>query len=218
MKLCIFDLDGTVLDTIETIAYYANYALENNGIEPIPVIEYKKLAGRGIVNLVKGMLEYRGCFYDELFERVYADYDSAYNRNTAYKTKIFDGLKEQLDRLKSEGVKLAIVSNKPDFAVNEVVKQTYGNGYFVYVTGQKENAPLKPDPSVVFELINSMGVKLDNCIFVGDTSVDMQTGVAAGIYTIGVLWGFREEDELVASGADAIVKTPLELYNLITNK
>ena len=218
MKLCIFDLDGTVLDTIETIAYYANYALENNGIEPIPVIEYKKLAGRGIVNLVKGMLEYRGCFYDELFERVYADYDSAYNHDTAYKTKIFDGLKEQLDRLKSEGVKLAIVSNKPDFAVNEVVKQTYGNGYFVYVTGQKENAPLKPDPSVVFELINSMGVKLDNCIFVGDTSVDMQTGVAAGIYTIGVLWGFREEDELVASGADAIVKTPLELYNLITNK
>ena len=93
IKLCIFDLDGTVLDTIETIAYYANSALEKNGVEPIPVFEYKKLAGMGIVNLIKNMLNYRGLFSDELFGKVYDDYNNSYNHDVSYKTKIFDGLK-----------------------------------------------------------------------------------------------------------------------------
>ena len=217
IKLCIFDLDGTVLDTIETIAYYANSALEKNGVEPIPVFEYKKLAGMGIVNLIKNMLNYRGLFSDELFEKVYDDYDNSYNHDVSYKTKIFDGLKEKLDVLKSEGKKLAVISNKPDYAVNEVVKQTYGAEYFQYVSGQKAGYPLKPNPSLVLDLIQNMNVEKYECVFVGDTSVDMKTGKAAGVYTIGVLWGFRDKQELVNNGADDVVETPFELYTAITS-
>ena len=216
VKLCIFDLDGTVLDTIHTIAYYANFALEKNGIEPIPTNEYKKLAGTGIVNLVKNMLNFRGCYSEENFNNVFHDYDTAYNQNTSYKTEIFDGLKEILDRLKADGKKLAVISNKPDYAVNEVVKQTYGDGYFEFVSGQRVGYPLKPDPTLVLELIKNMGLEKEECVFVGDTSVDMITGKNAELYTIGVLWGFREKDELVENGADATASTAIDLYNEIT--
>ncbi len=217
IKLCIFDLDGTVLDTIDTIAYYGNCALQKNGIEPIPNEEYNKLAGMGIVNLIKNMLNYRCCYSDENFDRVYTDYDNAYNSNTSYKTKIFDGLLDCLDKLKEKGIKLAVISNKPDFAVCEVVKETYGDNYFCFVSGKKDGFPLKPDTTLVNKLICDTGVKKEECVFVGDTSVDMLTGKSAELYTIGVLWGFRDKKELEESGADTVVKTPLELYERIVS-
>lgn len=215
IKLCIFDLDGTVLDTIHTIAYYANRALVKNGIEPIDENEYKQLVGRGIANLVRGMLERRGCYSESLYERVYCDYDTAYNADVAYKTTIFDGLKEILDALKQRNMKLAIVSNKPDFAVQRVVCALYGDGYFDYVTGQKPNGMLKPDPSEVLLAMQSFQTAREECVYVGDTGVDMQTGRNAGLFTIGVLWGFREREELLENGADRLVAHPQELYEAI---
>ena len=215
IKLCIFDLDGTVLDTVETIAYYANASLEKNGIAPIPVFEYKKLAGMGIVNLIKNMLNYRECYSEELFDRVFRDYDEAYNKDTAYKSKIFDGLKEVLDKLKENGIKLAIVSNKPDYAAKDVVNLIYGKDYFTFVAGQREGIALKPSPDAVVSVIEDMGVSKSECVYIGDTSVDMKTGKNTNVFTVGVLWGFREEAELVESGADAIAKTPKDLYEII---
>ena len=217
IKLCIFDLDGTVLDTVETIAYYANASLEKNGISPIPVFEYKKLAGMGIVKLIKNMLNYRDCFSEELFDRVFRDYDEAYNKNTTYKTKIFDGLKEVLDKLKENGIKLAIVSNKPDYAARDVVNMIYGKDYFSFVAGQREGIALKPSPESTLAVINDMNVSKSECVYIGDTSVDMKTGKNTEVFTVGVLWGFREKDELVESGADAIAETPKELYEIIMN-
>ena len=215
IKLCIFDLDGTVLDTVESIAYFANSALIKNRIEPIEVGEYKYLAGRGIANLVRGMLEFRGCYSEALYEKVFYDYDTAYNERPTYKSKIFDGLKETLDRIKADGVKIAIVSNKPDFAARSVVRELYGEGYFDFVTGQVKGGPLKPDPAVVLSVMEKFGATREECIYVGDTSTDMQTGKNAGMYTVGVLWGFRERDELVENGADVIVEKTSELYSLI---
>ncbi len=208
IKLCIFDLDGTVLDTLGSIAHFGNYALAKNGIEPIPVNDYKYLVGNGIANLVKNMLKLRECYSDELFATVFADYDSAYNADASFGVSIFEGLKEQLDALRAAGKKLAIVSNKPDFATQAVVSALYGEGYFDFVTGQKPGGALKPDPGVVCAVMRDFGVKESECMYFGDTSVDMLTGKRAGIYTVGVLWGFRSKDELLGSGADAILETP----------
>ena len=216
IKLCIFDLDGTVLDTVGSIAYYANFALSKNGVEPIPEEQYKYLAGRGISNLVRGMLEYRGCYSDWLFERVFHDYDTAYNADVAYKTTIFDGMLETLDMIKARGVKLAIVSNKPDFATRTVVRALYGEGYFDFVTGQKPGGILKPDPTVVLSVMDSFGATRDECLYIGDTSTDMQTGKRAGMRTVGVLWGFRGREELEENGADVIISRPSELCDCLS--
>jgi len=215
ITLCIFELDGTVLATVESIAYFANSALEKNGIMPIEVGEYKYLAGRGIANLVRGMLEFRGCYSEALYEKVFYDYDTAYNERPTYKSKIFDGLKETLDAIKEKGVKIAIVSNKPDFAARSVVRELYGEGYFDFVTGQVKGGALKPDPTAVLSVMEKFGIAREECIYVGDTSTDMQTGKNAGMYTVGVLWGFRDREELISNGADVIIEKTSDLYTLV---
>ncbi len=214
VKLCIFDLDGTVLDTVGTIAHYGNYALEKHGIEPIPSCEYKYLAGTGASNLIKNMLRFRQCYCDELYEKVYRDYNAAYNADVTYQTTIFEGLKEVLDSLKAKGCLLAVASNKPDFAARTVVRALYGEDYFVYVTGQTPGGPLKPDPAMVLEILNRLDIKKEECLYIGDTSTDMLTGKNAGLFTVGVLWGFRDKEELLESGADAIIAHPDALFIL----
>ena len=209
--LYVSDLDGTLLDTIHTIAYYGNYALEKHGIDPIPTEEYKYLVGTGMVNLIKKMLHFRGCYTDELFEKVLRVYDKAYNSDVTYKTEIFDGLLPVLNELKAMGLKLAIVSNKPDFATKLVVDKLYGKDYFDFVTGKRDDMPLKPDPTVVYDVMKRFSVSSGEGIYYGDTSTDMLTGKNADIYTFGVLWGFRGEKELKDGGADVIVSTPEEL-------
>ena len=218
IKLCIFDLDGTVLDTVGSIAHFANEALRKNGIEPIDTKEYNYLAGRGIANLVRGMLDFRGCYSEETYKKVYHDYDTAYNANPSYKSKVFDGLKEVLDAIKARGVQIAIVSNKPDFAARSVVNELYGEDYFDFVSGQVPGGVLKPDPAVVLSVMDRFGASPDECIYVGDTSTDMQTGKNAEIYTVGVLWGFRGRDELVENGADAVIEKPRELYEIVISR
>lgn len=218
IKLCILDLDGTALDTIETISYYGNYALGKHGIESIEACEYKYLVGTGISNLIKNMLNFRQCYTEETFAKVFHDYDTAYNADVSYKSRIYDGLKEALDKIKALGVELAIVSNKPDYATQEVVRKLYGENYFTYVTGKKDGYPLKPDPTVVLNLINEKALGKDECIYIGDTSTDMLTGKNAGLFTVGVLWGFRGRDELLSNGADMLAKKPCELYEYVLSK
>ena len=214
-KLCIFDLDGTVLYTVPTIAHYGNLALRKNGIEAIAEEQYKYLAGNGIAALVRGMLKYRGCSGEETYARVYRDYDEAYNADVTRKTRIFEGLKETLDEMKARGIALAIVSNKPDFAARSVVEAFYGKDYFFFVTGQTPGGPLKPDPAVVLSVVERADVSRQDCLYVGDTSTDMKTGKNAGIFTIGVLWGFRDATELLENGADALATAPRDLLTFL---
>ena len=218
IKLCIFDLDGTVLDTVQSIAFFANSALEKNGIQPIDPQEYRFLAGRGIANLIRGMLDFRSCFSEELYEKVFYDYDTAYNADVSYKTTIFEGLKEVLDQMKAKGIQIAIVSNKPDFAAQTVVRKLYGEGYFDFVSGQVSGGILKPDPTVVLSVMNRFGATREECLYIGDTSTDMQTGKNAGMFTVGVLWGFRGREELLENGADLLIDSPDELYKFILLK
>jgi len=218
IKLCIFDLDGTLLDTITTIAYYANGALEKHGVEPIEVERYKKLVGKGAKNLIHSALAERGRDSEELFEAVFADYNAAYNANVTYLTAPYDGIVHLLETLREKKIRAAIVSNKPDFATKAVVREILGDDCFDFVTGQVEGVPIKPDPTSVLNIIERFGVDRSECIYVGDTSTDMKTGKNAGLYTAGVLWGFRDRDELEQSGADVIVAHPDELLSCILAK
>ena len=215
VKLCVFDLDGTVLDTVHTIAYYGNFALSKHGIEPIDVEEYKYLAGTGAVNLVKNMLRFRNALTDENFEKVFYDYDTAYNANTSYMSRMFDGMPETLDAIKAMGIKIAIVSNKPHFATTGVVNALFGEGYFDLVYGQREGVPIKPDPTAVLQILSELGVEQKDCLYVGDTGTDMKTGTNSGLYTVGVLWGFRGKEELLENGADITIEHPAQLLDCI---
>lgn len=214
-KLCIFDLDGTVLDTAPTIAHYGNEALAKNGLAPIGQNEYKYLAGNGVAALIRGMLQLCGERDEELYARVYRDYNSAYNADTAYKTSVFAGLMPVLDEMRARGILLAVVSNKPDLAARAVIERFFGKDYFYFVTGQREGVPLKPDPSAVLAVMQSAGLSPCDCLYIGDTSTDMKTGKNAGIFTVGVLWGFREAQELRENGASALVSHPQELLSLL---
>ena len=217
-KLCIFDLDGTVLDTVHTIAYYGNYALSKHGIEPIEDKEYNYFAGNGAVNLIKRALKFRNCLTDETFEKVFADYNTAYNADTSYLTVPFDGIRETLDSIKAQGIKMAILSNKPHFATCGVINALFGEGYFDCVYGQRENVPIKPDPTAVLAILQELNAQPEECLYIGDTGTDMKTGKNTGLCTVAVTWGFRGEDELLQNGADRIIHKPCQLLDCIDTK
>lgn len=214
-KGIIFDLDGTLLDTIETIAFYSNKALEKYGFNAIDTKEYNYFVGDGAVELVKRMLAFRGSQNEEVFEKVFAEYNMLYNSDTFYKTNIYDGINELLSGAKEKGIKLAVLSNKPHEATIDVIKRFFGEDTFDFFYGAREGIPLKPNPTSAIMLAEELGIKKEEMIYVGDTGVDMKTGKSAGFYTVGVLWGFRERKELEENGADVIVAHPTEILKLI---
>ena len=215
IKACVFDLDGTLLNTINTITYYANLALEHYGIEPYNTDDYKYMVGNGAKILIERMLDGRGFSGDnEMFDKVFGFYNEKYNSDVEYLTAPYDGICELLDNLKKEGITTAVLSNKPDYAAGEAVK-TFLNGYFDVVHGQHDGIEIKPSPEGVFEILNELGLTSDEILYIGDTATDMQTGKSANAYTIGVLWGFRLRDELEGANADAIIEHPSEIYNIL---
>ena len=148
-KLFIFDLDGTVLDTVKTIAYYGNFALQKHGIEPIEVKEYNYFAGNGAVNLIKRALRFRDALTEEMFEKVFADYNASYNANTTYLTAPFEGIRETLDGIKAQGVKMAILSNKPHFATCGVIHSLFGEDYFDCVLNDDYDLTTIPSMKII---------------------------------------------------------------------
>ncbi len=211
-KLCIFDLDGTLLDTLPTISYYCNLTLREFGLPEIEEERYKYLAGNGAKVLIERMIAEVGAEREEYFDKMFEFYNREYDKNFSYLTKVFDGVPELLKGLADIGIKTAVISNKPDFAAVSVVKMFLGD--LVYIAhGGREGIPLKPAPDGVFKIFEEAGVTADECLYVGDTGTDMETGKNSGIFSIGVLWGFRKEDELLENGADLIVSHPLEILD-----
>lgn len=219
IKLCIFDLDGTLLDTLPTIAYYCNHSLKEFDLPVIKQEKFKYLAGNGAKVLVERMLDEVGADREKYFDKVYNFYNKEYDSNVNYLTKPFDEIPEMLAGLKTLGISTAVISNKPDFAAVNVCKNFLGELVDI-AHGGREGIPLKPAPDGVFEIMKEAGVTADECLYVGDTGTDMETGKNSGIFSIGVLWGFRKEDELLKNGADLIVSHPLEIldYAKLQNK
>lgn len=214
IKAVIYDVDGTVLDTLSTIAHYGNKALEHFGFLPLPEENYKYYAGNGAKVLIEKMLEASGVSVNEHFENVFTYYNDIYNASPVAYTKPFEGITELVVALKEKGIKQAVVSNKPDFATRGVMSACFGDE-FDRVYGARDGVKLKPDPDALLSVLDELGVDKSECLYVGDTSVDMDTGRNADVKTVGVLWGFRDREELEEHGADYIVDKPEQILEIV---
>lgn len=213
-KCAIFDLDGTLLNTIDTIAFHGNNTLKHFGLPEISVDKYKIMVGNGAKLLVERMLKDSGNFNPDTFDEIYNYYTAAYEADVKIYTEVYAGIEALLKELKCLGFKLGVLSNKPNDATQETVKLYFGD-IFDAVYGAFEELPQKPDTTVLNMLKKDLDCDTENSIYVGDTGVDMKTGKGGGLYTIGVLWGFRSKEELEANGADMIVAKTDEILNYI---
>ncbi len=217
VKYCIFDLDGTILDTITTITYYVNKTLDKEGLSHITEEEAKVFAGNGAYMLIKRTLAHLGITDEREIARVLQIYKAAYDKEPLYLTRPFDGMREALLALKAEGCRLGVVSNKPHTATLPVVEHFFG-GIFDAVSGALDGVPVKPARDLPLRVLTEMGGTPDECVFVGDTYVDMETGKNLGaIRTVGVLWGFRGREELVGAGADVVIDRVGDLPRAVLN-
>lgn len=217
IKCCIFDLDGTILDTIGSITYFVNKTLNEYGIESVSVEECKYFAGNGARNLIKRALTSKGVTDEALAEKIFADYVKAYDKDPLYLTNVFEGIDGLLSELRSRGVKLAVLSNKPDSTVKSIVKDFFGDAFDVAIGG-RDGVPLKPDPTSALDILNMLGFTPEETAWVGDTSTDIETAKNLKVaLSVGVLWGFRKIDELEGAGADIIASSADEVLKGIVS-
>lgn len=214
-KLVVFDLDGTLADTISSLKYSGDLALGKFGFGPFSATQYKYFVGDGAANLVRRALVAGGDVNLDFFERALAEYRRVFAANCMYKVAPYAGVPELLGELRSRGVKCAVLSNKPHGQTLAVVESLFDKGVFDIVLGQVEGVAIKPSPEGVFKILKEFSVMAADALYIGDTATDMKTGKAAGIFTLGALWGFRGRDELVAGGADALLSHPRDLMDYL---
>ena len=211
----IFDLDGTLSDSIASIKYCGDRAIAPFGYGPFPESDYKYFIGDGVVNLIRRVLTASGdkelVHFDEAL-RLYKEYFAA---DCMYQVKPYEGIRDLLAQLKERNIRIAVLSNKPHAQTIDVIETLFGRGYFDVIQGQKEGVPIKPDPGGVFAILEQLGLKPEDILYLGDTATDMKTGKSAGAFTLGALWGFRDRRELEESHADAIIDSPLELLDFL---
>ena len=215
-KAVIFDLDGTLADTIASITYCGNLALSRFGLPSFGEEDYKHFVGDGAAMLIRRALLSAGDERLEHFDEVYETYLEIFAKDCMYQVKPYEGICALLEELKRLSVRIAVLSNKPDRDSLRVVEALFGKGYFDFVQGQRADIPRKPDPAGVYRIMEAFVLPAGDFLYVGDSGVDMKTGRAAGIFTVGVLWGFRDRKELVENGADAVISKPLELLSHLT--
>lgn len=209
----IFDLDGTLLDTLEDLADSVNYALEKHGFTTHSLEDIKKFVGNGVRVLME--LAVPGGAESKAFEETFADFKEYYSAHCDNKTKPYDDIMELLMELKKQGYKLAIVSNKMDSAVKQL-QDIYFKDTVPVAIGESENIHKKPAPDTVLEAMKQLGSKPEECLYVGDSEVDIATAANADITCISVLWGFRDEACLKENGATYIIDEPLNLLKLLS--
>lgn len=215
IKFCIFDLDGTLLDTLPTIKHHLNTSLVKFGLSPVDDEKTKRYIGDGAYQLLFRAMSEQGVTDKERIMTVLDFYMKEYERAPLYGTEVYPGVPELLCSLRENGITPLVLSNKPDVAAKAVVAHYFGNT-FALVRGGLDSVPLKPDPTAPLSMLREMGADPSECAFVGDTAVDILTGknMSAAI-SIGVLWGFREKEELVNAGADVTVSTAGEIIGVI---
>lgn len=214
-KGVIFDLDGTLADTIASIQYCANEALARFGFRPYGPERYKRFVGDGAARLVERCLKTGGDEQLQYFDRVYEAYRELFAEHCMYQVAPYAGIPALLEQLKKQGIKICVLSNKPHEQAVEVVETIFGKGCFDVIAGQSPDRNRKPSPDGVNYILDELKLQPEDILYVGDTATDMQTGKRAGAFTIGVLWGFREREELEANHADAIIESPEEIMRYL---
>lgn len=218
VQAVLFDLDGTLLDTLDDIADSANFALGRLGFPTHPTEAYRHFVGDGMRVLLTRVLPEDMRTSDKIAEitKIYSEH---YTLHSLDKTKPYKGAPEMLKALKEISAfppKLAVISNKPDAQAQKTIEHFFGRGTFDYSSGGIDGVPLKPHPAMALRALNAMCVLPERSVFVGDSGMDMKTAKSAGCRAVGVTWGFREADELTLNGADLLISAPSELISLIS--
>jgi phosphoglycolate phosphatase len=213
-KAVLFDLDGTLLDTLEDIAGAVNRALATLGFPPHPKEAYRHFVGEGIVVLAQRVLpkDRQG---EADVQACLSAITREYGSGLLVKTMPYKGIPELLHALGGKKIPCAIVSNKPHDLTLRSVDVLFKGVAFGAVLGERKGVAPKPDPAIALEAASLLGVKPETCLYVGDSGIDMQTAVAAGMFPVGALWGFRGREELLANGAKALIEHPMELMTLL---
>lgn len=207
----IFDLDGTLLDTLADIAAAANHALEAMGLATFPLDDYKWMVGEGADVLMQRAIPDAD---DATIDDAVAWFKAYYVEHPADHTKLYDGMAALLDALVTRGLPIAVLSNKPHANTLLVVERLLSEWPWAVVMGHRDDRPKKPDPTTAREIAEHLGIPTAECAFVGDTKTDMQTAVNAGMLAVGAEWGFRDRAELVEHGADHVIAHPGGLLDL----
>lgn len=207
IKYVIFDLDGTLFDTLDTIRYYVNITVEKYGGAPISREECRRFVGRGAKNLIKSVMESRN-MDESLFDSIYSDYNEAYDKDPNYLTRPYDGIDRLISGLLENGIGAAILSNKPHAATVGTVGSIMPNT-FSAVFGGREGVPLKPDSRALDSVLDAISADISEVAYIGDSDVDVYTMKnSSPALGIAVSWGFRTRDELISAGAEVILDTP----------
>lgn len=214
-ELVIFDLDGTLLNTIKDLGNACNHALVQCGFPERELREYNGLVGRGIYNLFRGALP-EGCADEKNVSEMKRHFIEYYDAHKCDCTEPYPGITELLENLRTAEIKLAVASNKYQDGTEKLIKHFFGQFDFAAVIGQRDGMPIKPDPEIVYEAMAAAGLEnREKVLYVGDSNVDMETGINAGVRTAGVLWGFRTREELAAYRPYRLVSAPHEITDCL---
>ena len=214
IKAAVFDMDGTVTNTLPTITNVINRIMAQEGLAPHSEEDMKYMVGNGYKNLVERAVTKRGGDISRL-KSLQDKYLELYSEDYIAGSYIYDGIKEVLLKLKEKGVKIAVLSNRPHEQTKKVINALLGEDLFDMVCGAVDEFPLKPDTTYLKHILKTLDVTPGECLYFGDTSTDMETGKNGGLFTVGVLWGFRKRDELEKAGADAIIDKTADIAGFL---
>ncbi len=211
-RAVIFDLDGTLVDTLEDLTAAMNAALGHFSLPGHSAQAYKMMIGSGARRFAESALP---ADQQDLAERLLALMREHYRDNCFKYSRLYDGMGEVVRQLRQRGLRLAVLTNKDQVVTGRIIEHFFGNEAFESVIGAIEGRPIKPDPGTTAGIVESMGLTCEDFIFVGDSAVDIETARAAGMRSVGVAWGFRGRDELEAAGAHIIIDSPREILDLV---
>ena len=215
-RTVIFDLDGTLLDTISDLAAAANYVCRENDWPEYTVAEVESMVGNGIPKLVERFSP-ENARSPLMLANTLHQFNRYYGAHNMESTHPYPGIPELLDELRAQGVQCAVFSNKADPLCGKIIAHYFGTGRFDAVRGSRPGVPTKPDPAGLYALMDEIGADRSATLFVGDSDVDILTGHNAGLPAMGALWGFRGRAELTAAGADALAAVPEDIFTYIKN-
>ncbi len=210
-QLAVFDLAGSLLTTMSALTWCTNLVLGDLGLPPVDTEDTKKMVGDGFRNQLRRALKKAGDTSEETFRKAEALYRQYFPVHCLHEVVPYEGIPELLEEMKARGMKIACFSNKPDAQAVYNIESIFGPGYFDAVRGEIDGIPRKPDPAGALRIAEQLGVRPENCLYLGDTNTDMRTGQNAGMVTVAVLWGFRGREELESFHPAFIAERPSDV-------
>lgn len=217
-KACIFDLDGTLTDTLESLTFSVNETLKEMDLPEITEEQCRAFVGNGARFLMEKAVSVSGKEHLSRMDEAMERYGRIFDANCTYHVIPYSGVISMLEEMSRKGIELAVLSNKPHRQAVHVVEEIFGKNRFQWIQGQKDNVPRKPDPTAALQIASELGASPEETVYIGDSEVDVATGLAAGMLTIGVAWGFRERSVLEDAGAENIADSPQEIMKLINRE